>query len=365
MKLSIIFFLLLIGCSNPYQDLHDSLDETLEIIDTLYPEKPGQDKLRQGMIHGLIQGIDAHGSYLNEMQIKSLREAVDGGELKLGMILTKHKNGFLVKKVFEKSASYAAGIKADDILTQFDKSSLKNIELNDFLNLIKEKKTYGIVLLRNRQKLTKEIIPGHFTPSTAELKWYGNVACLKFGCVSKEAADEIRNHIQKIKTNKKLSGLILDLRDCPGGSFEAGIGIASQFLDGNVVVEMQKKESFSKFCSSGPDALNKLPLVVLQNKNSVSAAEIIAVALKANKRAILIGQNTAGGATAKEMISFTNRKDGIIISIAFLNDPLGKRIGHEGVEPDIRIDELEVLKNKNIDLYIKKSLSILKANYKN
>ena len=180
---------------------------------------------------------------------------------------------------------------------------------------------------------------------------------MKFGCVSKEAADEICNHIQKIKTNKKLSGLILDLRDCPGGSFEAGIGIASQFLDGNVVVEMQKKESFSKFCSSGPDALNKLPLVVLQNKNSVSAAEIIAAALKANKRAILIGQNTAGGATAKEMISFPNRKDGIIISIAFLNDPLGKRIGHEGVEPDIRIEKIVAAKNK--DLYIEKALSVL------
>ena len=357
MKLSIIFFLLLIGCSNTYQDLHDSLDETLEIIDTLYPEKPGQDKLRQGMIHGLIQGIDAHGSYLNEMQIKSLREAVDGGELKLGMILTKHKDGLLVKKVFEKSASYAAGIKADDILTQFDKSSLKNIELNDFLNLIKEKKTYDIVLLRNRQKLTKEIIPGHFTPPTAELKWFGNVACLKFGCVSKEAADEIRNYIQKIKTNKKLSGLILDLRDCPGGSFEAGIGIGSQFLDGHVVVEMQKKDVFSKFCSSGPDTLSKLPLIVLQNKNTCSAAEIIAAALKANKRAILIGQNTAGGATAKEIFYFPNRKDGLIMSIAFLNDPLGKRIGHEGVEPDMRIEEIVASKNK--DLYIENALSIL------
>ncbi len=359
MKLSIIFFLLLIGCSNPYQDLHDSLDETLEIIDTLYPEKPDQDRLRQGMIYGLIQGIDAHGSYLNEMQIKSLREAVEGGELKLGMILTKHKDGLLVKKVFEKSASYAAGIKADDILTQFDKSSLKNIELNDFLNFIKEKKTYDIVLLRNRQKLTKEIIPGHFTPPTAELKWFGNVACLKFGCVSKEAADEIRNYIQKIKTNKKLSGLILDLRDCPGGSFEAGIGIASQFLDGHLVVEMQKKDVFSKFCSSGPDSLNKLSMIILQNKNTCSAAEIIAAALKANKRATLIGQNTAGSATAKEMVSFPNRKDGVIISIAFLNDPLGKRIGHEGVEPDMRIKEIVASKNK--DLYIEKALSIFRT----
>lgn len=182
---------------------------------------------------------------------------------------------------------------------------------------------------------------------------------MKFGCVSKEAADEIRNYIQKIKTNKKLSGLILDLRDCPGGSFEAGIGIASQFLDGHLVVEMQKKDVFSKFCSSGPDSLNKLSMIILQNKNTCSAAEIIAAALKANKRATLIGQNTAGGATAKEMISFPNRKDGVIISIAFLNDPLGKRIGHEGVEPDMRIKEIVASKNK--DLYIEKALSIFRT----
>ena len=359
MKLYIVFFFLLVGCSSPYQDLHDSLDETLEIIDSLYPEKPSHEKLRQGMLHGLIQGVDAHGAYLNETQIRVLRETVDGGELKLGMVLTKHKEGLQVKKVFEKSASYAAGIKADDILTEFDGSPLKGIQFNDFLNFIKEKKTYSITLLRNKKKLVKEIVPGHFIAPTAELKWFGNVACLKFGCVSKEAADEIREYLQIIKSNKKLSGLILDLRDCPGGSFEAGIGIARQFLDGHVVVEMQKKDDFSKFCSASFDILNKQPMVVLQNKNTCSAAEIIAAALKAHKRATLIGENTAGGATAKEVVYFPNRKDGLIISIAFLNDPLGKRIGHEGVEPDMRIEEIVASKNK--DLYIEKALSIFKS----
>ena len=75
MKLYIVFFFLLVGCSSPYQDLHDSLDETLEIIDSLYPEKPSHEKLRQGMLHGLIQGVDAHGAYLNETQIRVLRQS--------------------------------------------------------------------------------------------------------------------------------------------------------------------------------------------------------------------------------------------------------------------------------------------------
>jgi len=359
MKLCTFLFLFLIGCSSQNQDLHNSLDETLDIIDKLYPEKPSQETLRQGMLKGLIQSADSHGSYLNEEEIRILIENVDGGELKLGMNLEKHAEGLLVKKVFEKSAAHDTEIIAGDILTDFDSISLKGIALNDFLGLIKEKKSYKVGLLRNNKKHTKEIVPGHFVPQTAELLWFGNVACLKFSCISKEAANEVREHLQKIKTNKKLSGLILDLRDCPGGSFDAGIGIASQFLDGDVVIEMQKKDSFSKLCSTGPDVLNKLPLVVLQNKNSVSAAEIIAAALKASNRATLIGQNTEGGATAQQIVHYSNRKDGLIISIAFLNDSHGKRIGNEGVIPDIRIENAPASKNK--DLYIEKALSILRS----
>ncbi len=359
MKLCVLFLLALASCSNPYQNLHDSLDETLEFIDELYPEKPNQEKLRQGMLHGLTQGADVHGSYLNETQIKTLIESIEGGELKLGMFLTKHKDGLEVKKVFEKSAAHTTDIKAGDILVEFDGSPLKDIQLQDFLNLIKDKKPYAVSLFRNKKKLKKEITPGHSIPPTAELEWFENVAFLKFGCIGKNAANEISVLIQTIKTNKKLVGLILDLRDCPGGSFEAGIGIASQFLDGHVVVEMQKREAVLKFSSAGPDILNKIPLVVLQNKNTCSAAEIIAAALKAHKRAILIGQNTAGSATAKEVVQYPNRKDGLIITIALLNDPFGKRIGKDGVEPDILTKEIKIPKTRKSDLYIAEALKFL------
>ena len=359
MKLCLLFFLLLASCSSPYQDLHNSLDEALTVIDEFYPEKPDQEKLRQGMLHGLIQGIDAHGSYLNEAQKKALVESVDGGDLKLGILITRHEDGLQAKKVFAKSAGHAAGIEEGDILIEFDGASLKDIKLDDFLLLIKEKKSYTVTLLRNKKKITKVVTPGHFTAPTAELEWFGDVACLKFGCIGKDAADEVRGHLQAIKVHKKSQGLILDLRDCPGGSFEAGIGIASQFLDGHVVVEMQKKEALSKFCSSEHDILNKLPLVVLQNKNTCSAAEIIAAALKAHKRATLIGENTAGSATAKVVVPFINRKDGLILTIAFLNDPFGKRIGKNGVEPDILKKEIKIPKNRKSDLYIAEALKLL------
>lgn len=275
------------------------------------------------------------------------------------MLLTKHKDGLQVKKVFEQSAGYSVGIKEGDLLTEFDGTPLKDIKLEDFLSLIKEKKPYVVTLLRNKKKITTEITPGHFTVPTAELEWFGNVAYLKFGCIGKSAADEVQGHIQAIKTNRKLKGIILDLRDCPGGSFEAGVGIASQFLDGDVVVEMQRKQSFSKFSSKGRDTLNKLPLVVLQNKNTCSAAEIIVAALKAHKRAILIGENTAGSATAKAIVSFSNHKDGLILTIAFLNDPFGKRIGKSGIEPDILKKEIKISKNKKSDPYIAEALKFL------
>jgi len=358
----LLSLLLLIGCSTPYQDLHDSLDEALEIIKKFYPEQPSLEKLRQGMLQGLIQGADIHGNYLSKEDKKSLKENVDGGDVKLGMILAKHQDGLLVKKVYKESAAYIADFKENDILIEFDGTLLKGIILYDFLKLIKGTNPYRVTLLRKNKALIKEITPGPFIVPSAELNWFGNIACLKFGCINKNAANEVHNYLEIITAHQQLSGLILDLRDCPGGSFEAGIGIASQFLDGHVVVEMQKKEDFLKFCSTGPDILKKLPVVVLQNKKSSSAAEIIAAALKAHKRAILIGENTSGSATAKEVFQYPNREDGLILTIAFLNDPLGKRIGNEGVEPDIKIETSEISKNKYRDVYIKKALSLLLKN---
>ena len=351
--------LLLIGCSNPYQELHDSLDETLEIIKEFYPEKPSLEKLRQEMLQGLIQGADIHGNYLSKEDTKSLKENVDGGELKLGMILANHQDGLLVKKVYKESAAYIANFKENDILIEFNGTVLKEIILYDFLKLIKGANPCKVTLLRRNKPLIKEITPGPFIIPSAELNWFGNIACLKFGCINKNAANEVHNYLKTITTHQQLSGLILDLRDCPGGSFEAAIGIASQFLDGHVVVEMQKKKAFSKFCSTGPDILKNLPIVVLQNKNSSSAAEVIASALKAHKRAILIGENSSGSATAKRVFQYQNREDGLILTIAFLNDPLGKRIGNEGVKPDIKIEKSEISKSKNLDIYIQKALNFL------
>ena len=100
---------------------------------------------------------------------------------------------------------------------------------------------------------------------------------------------------------------------------------------------------------------------MLQNKNTCSAAEIIAAALKAHKRATLIGENTAGSATAKRVVPFINRKDGLILTIAFLNDPFGKRIGKNGVEPDIVKKEIKIPKSQKSDLYIAEALKLLNS----
>lgn len=360
-KLSHLLFLLT-SCTNPYQKLHHSLDETLSIIEEFYPEQPPIEKLRQGMLQGLIQGVDGHGSYLSEEQLRSLVEKVEGGKLKLGIVLAKHKDGLIVRKVYENSAGYLADIKESDIFTRLDEISLNSINLNDFPRLIKEERPYSITLLRKNKCLTKSITPGFFVPPSTELKWLKKIAHLKFDCISKEGAKEVENQLHKIKSAPGLKGLILDLRDCPGGSFEAAVGIASQFLDGHVVIEMQKKKELSKFSSASSDTLNKLPIVILQNKNTCSAGEIIAAALKAHKRAILIGTTTGGNATAKEIFYYPNRSDGLILTIAFLNDPLGKRINNEGIEPHMKIEESPLGHQKSKDIYINKALEILQKN---
>ncbi len=351
-----LLLLLLMGCVSKYQNLHESIDQTLAIIDELYPEQLDMQKLQTAMLQGLIQGADSHGSYLDEAQIKQLIEAVGGGEFKFGIQVAKHVDGIEIKKVFEKSAGQAAGLQAGDVIITFDDLPLKELSPEKFPCLIKEKKPYKLVINRGHRKLIKEIIPGYFAHPTLEFKWLKNVAYLKFGCITEDSANQVGGYLWTIKQNPKLAALILDLRDSPGGSFEAGIGIASQFLDGSVIVEMQKKDGLSKFASAGVDVLNKLPIFVLQNQSTSSAAEIISAALKAHHRAKIIGKKSAGAATAKQIARYPNRKDGLIISIAFLNDPNGKRIGKDGVEPDILIQETKVRKNKVHDLYIAEAL---------
>lgn len=354
MKFFLFTLLLLVGCSSKYQDLHQSLDETLAIVDELYPEEPNIQKMRISMLHGLIHVVDQCASYLNDSQIKFLIESADGSKPRLGINVAKHKDGFEIKKVFEKSAANVAGLKVGDVICEFDGQPLKELTLERFPLLIKERKPYKLLIIRGSHKLIKEIIPDNY-PSI-EFKWLNNVAYLKLDFISNDCVNHVKNYLIKINDNPKSAALILDLRDSPGGSFNAAIDISAQFLDGHSIVEMQKKYSFSKFAASGKDVLNKLPIFVLQNSNTFSAAEIISAALKGNKRAKIIGQNSGGSATAKHVVNYPNRTDGLIIPIALLNDPNGKRIGKNGVEPDILIEEIKVQKSKQRDLYIFEAL---------
>ncbi len=354
MNFFLFTLLLLVGCSSKYQDLHQSLDETLAIVDELYPEEPNIQKMRIAMLQGLIHGVDQCASYLNDSQIKFLLESADGSKPKLGINVAKHKDGFEIKKVFEKSAADVAGLKVGDVICEFDGQPLKELALERFPLLIKEKKIYKLLVLRSSNKLIKEIIPDN-SPSI-EFKWFDNVAYLKLDFISNDCVNQVKNYLIKINSNPKSAALILDLRDSPGGSFNAAMEIAEQFLDGHPIVEMQKKYSFSKYAASGKDVLNKLPIFVLQNSNTFSAAEIISAALKGNKRAKIIGQNSGGSATAKHVVNYPNRTDGLIIPIALLNDPNGKRIGKNGVEPDILIEETKVQKSKQRDPYIFEAL---------
>lgn len=354
MKFFCFVLLLLVACSSKYQDLHQSLDETLEIIDNLYPEETNIQKMRIAMLQGIIQSVDQCATYLNDSQIKFLLESVDGSKPKFGINVAKHKDGFEVKKVFEKSAADLADLKVGDVICEFEGQSLKELMLEKFPLLIREKKPYKLLVLRGSDKLVKEIIPDNF-PSI-EFKWFNNAAYLKLDFISNDCVKHVKNYLIKINDNPKSVALILDLRDSPGGSFDAAMAIAEQFLDGHPIVEVQKKDSFYKFVASGKDVLNKLPIFVLQNSNTFSAAEIISAALKANNRAKIIGQNSGGAATAKHVVNYPNRSDGLIIPAALLNDPNGKRIGKNGVAPDILIEEAKVQKSKHRDLYILEAL---------
>lgn len=365
MKKQLLLFLLLASCSTPHKYLHDSLDESLKIIYEQYPGEIDSEKLRQGMLQGLFIATSPFASYLNEIRLKAFLDAVDGSDLKLGMLVEKHDKGMLVKKVYKDSPSHKSGITENDIIIEFDCFSLKGLGLLEFIKLIKEKKSYTLKFLHKDKIHEAKITPGPFIPPSIELKWHGNVACIKIGFLTKNSAKEFIENLNTIKSTPKATGIILDLRDCPGGSFESGLAIAGQFLNKKIVMEKQNAKNVEKYYSEPIDVSCKLPIIVLQGNNTYSAGEIISAALKGNKAATVIGQNTGGCALVKSIEPFKSQRDGYIIPIAFINDPSGNRIDSKGVEPDITIKDAKNSKDKRIDFYILEALKFLKSRSNN
>lgn len=314
-----------------------------------YVEKVDDKKLITDAISGMLKGLDPHSDYLNEDNFKELREGTSGEFGGLG-IEVGQENGFIkVIAPIDDTPAKKAGIKSGDLIIRLNDKSVKGMSLSDAVKQMRGKPGEAIDLLITREgtatpikiKIVRAIIKIKSVKQRILEKDYGYLRISNFQSKTTNSAhDAIKALKKENKTN--LKGLVLDLRDNPGGVLTGAVGISDVFLtSGNIVyTEGRVDDAVTSYDATPDDLLEGAPLVVLVNQGSASASEIVAGALQDHKRALILGTKTFGKGSVQTVLPL-DEKTGLKLTTARYFTPSGRSIQAKGIEPDIKVEALE------------------------
>ena len=324
-----------------------------------YYVKPVKDKdLFDNAIRGMLAGLDPHSSYLDEEDFSELQTATSGEFGGLGIEVTMEEGVIKIVSPLDDSPAAKAKIKSGDYIIKIGSQSVQGMELKNAVTLMRGKigEPITLTVLRKGESkpLTFNLVRDKILVKSVQAKLldnqYGYIRLSQFQSMTGQ--DMLASIADlKQKAGGKLNGLVLDLRNNPGGLLDSAIQISDAFLDTNhqgkqeLIVYTEGRLPGSKFTAIATpgDILNNAPLVVLINNGSASASEIVAGALKDNKRAIIVGTRSFGKGSVQTVLPLDNVR-GIKLTTALYYTPSGTSIQAQGITPDIAIEEIAVPK---------------------
>lgn len=333
----------------PLSDIR-ALSEVFGRIKEDYVEPVSDKKLLENAIRGMVDSLDPHSAYLDKTAYQELRVGTTGEFGGLGIVVGMEDGFVKVVAPIDDTPAAKAGIKSGDLIIRLDNKPVKGMTLDQAVKLMRGKPGTKITLLvvRTGQSkpltfvLTRSRIRVKSVKSRMLEKGYGYVRISQF---QERTAPDMRKAIAKLKKENhgQLKGLILDLRNNPGGLLDAAVGVANTFLSSGVIVSVRgrNKDDDVVHTATPGDMLNGAPIVVLVNGGTASASEIVSGALKDNKRAIIVGTRTFGKGSVQTVIPLGN-DTAIKLTTARYYTPSGHSIQAEGIEPNIVLDHLKV-----------------------
>lgn len=327
-----------------------------------YYVKPVDDKvLFENAIRGMLGGLDPHSAYLDETEYADLQTATSGEFGGLGLEVTMEEGVIKVITPLVDTPAYKAGIKSGDYIVKIGKQAVQGLKLKNAVDLMRGKAGTKVSLTIIRKGADKplsfvldreKIIIKSVKSRLLEGK-YGYIRLLQFQALTNE---EMKTAIAELKKQAggTLKGLVLDLRNNPGGLLETAIQVSDAFMDTSVkngkpelIVYTEGRFPGSEFkaVANPGDILHHAPLVVLINHGSASASEIVAGALKDNKRAIVVGTQSFGKGSVQTVLPVDDKR-AIKLTTALYYTPSGVSIQAKGITPDIVIEEMQIPKAK-------------------
>ncbi len=328
-----------------------AFSEAFGRIKNNYVENVDDYELLQDAIRGMLSGLDPHSSYLGLDDFNTLRENTSGEFGGLGIEVTM-ENGFVkVISPLDDTPADRAGVLAGDLIVRLNSAPVKGMTLDDAVGIMRGKPGDKILLTIVREtqskpikiELTRAIIKLESVKQKMLEPDYGYVRISAF---SNPTGASIKAAVKILtKENEgQLKGLVLDLRNNPGGLLTAAISVSDAFISKGVIVytDGRIKDAKQKFNAKPGDILKGAPIVVLVNGGSASASEIVAGALQDHRRAIILGTKTFGKGSVQSVIPLV---DGAALKMTTAQyfTPSGRSIQAEGIVPDIKIDRVEIV----------------------
>ena len=338
------------------------LSAVFGLVKTDYVEPVDDKKLITDAISGMVSSLDPHSQYFDKKSFKEFREGTTGRFVGVGIEITQEDGLIKIVSPIEGSPAYRAGLKSSDLITKIDDTAVRGLSLNESVKRMRgepntkvtltifrkdENRTFPVTITREEIKTQsvkgKVIEPGY--------------AWIRLSQFQERTVDDFVRKVEEVyKQEPRLKGLVLDLRNDPGGLLDAAVAISAAFLPENVTVvstngqladsKATYKASPEFYARRGqgdplkrlPAAIKTVPLVVLVNEGSASASEIVAGALQDHKRATLMGSQTFGKGSV-QTVRPLGPDTGIKITTARYYTPNGRSIQAKGIVPDVMVDE--------------------------
>ncbi|MGH8598453.1 MAG: S41 family peptidase, partial [Gammaproteobacteria bacterium] len=315
-----------------------------------YVQEISDKQLLEDAIKGMLAGLDPHSSYLDADAYDELQEGTTGEFGGLGIEVGTEDGLIKVISPIDDTPASRAGMQAGDTLIRIDDSPLRGMSLNDAIKKMRGKVGSAIKLTVLREgvakpldiSLVRALIKIKSVRSRVLEPGFGY---LRVSAFQGHTGEDLLRELDKLKGESKdgLKGLVLDLRNNPGGILGAAIAVSDAFLDTGKIVYTEGRIDDAKlqFDAKPPDLLNGAPMVALVNEGSASASEIVAGALQDRQRAVIMGRQTFGKGSVQTILPMNN-KAAIKITTARYFTPNGRSIQAEGIKPDIEIDKVQL-----------------------
>lgn len=368
---SIIIVLMLLGqlsyikpsFSDTYQQL-ELFGDVFEKVQSDYVEEPNDVDLIESAINGMLNSLDPHSRYLNPKSLKEMKVQTKGEFGGLGIEVTLESGFIKVIAPIDDTPAYKAGILTGDFITHLDDEPVLGMTLNEAVELMRG-------LINTKIKLTIQrpgrdtsfdvtIVRAKIKIGSVKARLDGqDIVYIRITSFSEKTSVDLKKAFSDIFENNKknLVGVVLDLRNNPGGLLDQAIEVSDSFLEQGEIVSTRGRrfDSIQRFNARGNDIAEGLPMIVLINGGSASASEIVAGALQDHKRGIVLGTRSFGKGSVQTVIPLGGQNGAIRLTTARYFTPSGRSIQAKGIEPDIivvpsRLEKLEEGRQREVDL---------------